>query len=497
MPGGPSCDVRAAELVERDREARELRDRLAACGRPSTSGRRAPRERRGLREHAAVRDAGGARGRLAHDRLRGSPRACGDARNACITALPASSSPENSTPTIARAAAVERDERRGDRALGVGGAEAVEPAVRRSCGCHGSRDQPAFARHGVDVRVDHAARRAPAREHVGAGRAVAARRVADDDLVGAARAEQRREVLAQRALVAGEPSGRAWCVGIATSSARSRRRRSSWHARAQPSVGASRRPRRARCHASCCAICASARASSVLPGLGAMPRRRARRMRQRDHVERRRRARRARCSVPIDLGELVDVGQQLRDRELADRDHEPRPQELRPRRARWRLQRSTSSARRHAIAAAARRLARESSGTPRPCRRARETRPRRGRSARTTGTSSCRRSTRTACRRPFLDAGRLADQHHRRHDRRRRSRRARSCPGTPCSRASASTWRRSWTSADTTRDTMPHRPCDVGTLRSRAHSLGITRIARARAPQAKITLVTTTSSTSR
>jgi hypothetical protein len=82
-------------------------------------------------------------------------------------------------------------------------------------------------------------------------------------------------------------------------------------------------------------------------------------MRQRDHVERAAGELGA-ARLADHLGELVDVGPELRDRELADRDDEARPQQ-----AQLGVQMAAApldlGGRRHAIASAARGLARKTS----------------------------------------------------------------------------------------------------------------------------------------
>ena len=258
-----------------------------------------------------------------------------------MTAEPASSSPENSTPTSGRACARARRASRRSR-----------PWCRRSRGRRAGRlrrREPWIARppgvggHGVDVRVDDPARRAPAREDVGAGPAVGAQCVADDDLVGAARAEHRREVLADALLVAGDPVGTCLLRGDGDELGEDVRGGHAADSSASTLFHAGERDLRERLR------------EQRLAGLGAMPRRCARRMRQCDHIERVP-GDLAAPHVADDLGELVDVGIELRDRELADGDDELRLED-------FDLRVDVDAAaldlvgRRHAIAAAARRLA--------------------------------------------------------------------------------------------------------------------------------------------
>ena len=205
----------------------------------------------------------------------------------------------------------------------------------------------AVGRHGVDVGVDQRARRAPAREHVGAA---AGRRCAagldDHDLVGAARAQQRREVLAQRPLVAGgarRPTAAG--SGNATSSASSAATGDAVIRRVMPSGHQTRK-------ASCRRDLRQRRREQRLARLGAVPGRRARRVRQR-------RSRRARRRGAARGGARRRPRSAGRRRAAAARSRACRPgctscgRSIATSAARWRLQRVDLVGRRHAVAALA------------------------------------------------------------------------------------------------------------------------------------------------
>ena len=205
--GRPLSRCATPDVVQRDRGAREHRDRVDdAVDARRVAARSAGAGRRGADAAVAHADAAAVGSQTI---ARSMPRACALSRKARMHDAAALLVAREQHADVGRAAgpARQRFEDGGDRALGVGAAEAVR-AARRARQRVRRRGVAAVGRHGVDVRVQQQAWRVGAEARVDVGvRRRGGVDVGDLDRGGAQRAQIGGELVAQRTFVARSGSG--------------------------------------------------------------------------------------------------------------------------------------------------------------------------------------------------------------------------------------------------------------------------------------------------